>query len=575
MTKKDLSQITITDDQIKDMPKKEEKPGFWKSLLGIAKTVAPAVANVVAPGSGHLVNGLLSTLNDDEWFSEFQGNGAAFNELLQCAPNPAAAEFSNVEQFTANAELALITTRINNTEAFVNNFMPSVLAYVRDKTKNVLNDDPDKYAVTFLNEITLVSLYYSLKKFYELALHVPTNAPTITSTLEILKPANLSGLCGIIDSLEGYIRSTIRLPYALMEYLRWRFGTLFCSSNTGRPGFVAYTPRLITYFPEKRDDVVEFSVYSSSEAGYKMVDFENGWFAEQTPERFSDYIESLKSAIASGGRAAADFYTAYADHTQRLDVEARHFDEKEYNLRQNYTSALKPRGGNSSEIVMDSRLDMNAAIQAITISTEQSAKYDWATQKYKGKPYGLTPFVCEFEEIYFTVINSNKFDWGQDGPRTFVESTSLNVGYMLVQPVRDNTFRLRVYKPAGALGSGFQMDLVQLSGFEAGTAAAIKVFNTNYLYTLLTNSLEMHVNRSMNAMLNYKGSDNSNKYVIFATNPLSYDRAVIADSALESIQRNAILNLVRGDYKNKKPDSVKEEVKEVIDTVTKDSVKVI
>lgn len=585
MKMKDKETI-IQDDQIKDVPKKDEKPGFFKKLIGIAGSIAPTVANLVAPGSGHLVKGVLSTLNDDEWFSEFKGNGAAFNELLQFAKNPAGMELRDAEgnlvteSFTSNAELALIYTRINNTKSFTDNFMPSVLAYVRDKTKNVLNDDVNLYTATFLNEITIVALYYTLKKFYNLALNIPTNAPKITSAIEVLKPANLSGLYGIIDSLEGYIKSTIRLPYALNEYIRWRFGTLFCSSNTGRPGFVAYVPTMVYFDPTRVDNVNVWEGYLTAEEGYAVSYFSDGWISEVTPAKLGEYIELLKSNISRGGRACADFYTAYADHTQRLDVEDRHYDEKEYNLRQNYNSVLMPRCNTATEVVMDSRLDMNAALQAVTISTAQASQYKVTGSGsstvigWKGKAFGLTPFVVEFEEIFFETVNTPNINWENDHTMFFNTNTGTIIerNNLIVVSMGNGTFKLRLYNTPRVAIWAAPMNEIALTNLQASAQEAIKRNNTNALYMLLTNSLEMHVNRSM--PLYIPNALTTNSFIPLMSNPLSYDRAILADSSVESIQRNAILNLVRGAYKNKTPETIKEDVKEIIDVATKDSVKV-
>jgi hypothetical protein len=69
------------------------------------------------------------------------------------------------------------------------------------------------------------------------------------------------------------------------------------------------------------------------------------------------------------GRAAADYKLAYSAHQVKFDVDNAHYDEKEFNLRANMAAPSKLRGKHH-ELILDSRLDQSAALQAVTLSVD-------------------------------------------------------------------------------------------------------------------------------------------------------------------------------------------------------------
>jgi hypothetical protein len=72
------------------------------------------------------------------------------------------------------------------------------------------------------------------------------------------------------------------------------------------------------------------------------------------------------------GRAAADLHTAYKDHQVDYSVNDSIYDAKEYNLRCNLTSPMKMAAGyDKVELILDSRLDQNAALQAVSCSVSK------------------------------------------------------------------------------------------------------------------------------------------------------------------------------------------------------------
>jgi hypothetical protein len=167
----------------------------------------------------------------------------------------------------------------------------------------------------------LYAIYYTLEKYIKFAHELPLNAPTVNQVLPGASPLTHSQLCGIRDTLKDFLRTSTGLPYALTSYLRWRFGTVFLSENSAKAGLIAY-------------DVT--SVYTSTTA------YDIEWFNYNQTEDAAALrlvtdlqasITALKNEILAMGRANADIKLAFDNHTRKLDVEERHYDEKEFNLR--------------------------------------------------------------------------------------------------------------------------------------------------------------------------------------------------------------------------------------------------
>jgi hypothetical protein len=377
------------------------------------------------------------SLNDDEWFSKYKTSGATFAEPLTSTETwdegkpRSEAQVETLVHSKVVPALTQVSTDFNvnygdQNTSFDSAIMPSVLAYVRNKTNNVLVETPDAYRNALVATIQLYSIYYTLRKYEKLTLNIPLNVPTLPLGVNALAPETYSQAVGIADALEGYLKTTVGAPYHILAYVRWRFGTTFKSDNTGRPGLVVYDPfasRTYAYRNLKR-------VNPDPSANDPLIT----WIHNE--HETLPYIQSLKDAIGrlqtrimNCGRAAADLHTAYKDHQVDYSVNDSIYDAKEYNLRCNLTSPMKIAAGfDKVELILDSRLDQNAALQAVTCSSSKrmqkaqgesgngSAQYQIAAQM---GVYEVNGESIVFPQIDYTLHVDDPLysdDYGFTGP---------------------------------------------------------------------------------------------------------------------------------------------------------------
>lgn len=572
--------VKLSPGEIAATPNKETAADMYKAGLDLTKAAQPQAGGLpgLIQNIGGVAKSILSTLNDDEWFGKFNGNGAAFNELLKASEE---GTDSLVQKRKKNGEIdyapvnskvynilvpyAEVSVKYNDADKVVDTYMPSVIAYVRNKTNNVLTSETKDYYKAFVTSAKLLMVYYHLQKLEKLALNVPQNVPNITEVIPFIQPINITAIMGMKDALRDYIESAVRLPYALTSYLRWRFGTVFMSANTKKAGLISYVPD--TTVGGNRYIITSNQILDSA-----------GWI-----RRLQDLISALKYELATVGRANADLYHAYSDHEIKYDVEDRHYDEKEFCLRQNYTVTPQTSGQNvydcfkDNVLCLDSRLDMNAAIQAVLISTRTDDVDD------------IVPFVVVDEALYFDFsatkpkamelakFNNLHEDVNQDQPEGWYELHISEIARFDDQPSPDTPDDAWVsYGDPCIIPIFNTQGLINevLSG-RNNTLAWIKGMMSSFFWNLGTTSLEMHINRSLRYVIDagYDAEDNS-VFESFLTAPLAFDYARITNASVQSIQRAAMLNLTRGDYKRKTTTNVTPEIKEVISDVTKGKVEV-
>jgi hypothetical protein len=494
---------------------KKVMPGVANALTSVAGAAGPLMqfipgASQISQLAAHLPQ-MMSFMNDDSWFGGETGAGAAFNELV------AARNYGtgNKQLLEVQAGIIEVATFPSNADALKDELMPTILAFVRKKTNNVLVDSPDKYFEAFVATEHLFAVYYTLRKFEYLAQHLPPNLPTLPDFARILSPEVVNQFIGIADALESYLRASTGLPYALAAYIRWRFGTTFHSDNTGKPGLIVYDIPLI-----------DTSETPTSVAGLEGSYMNDGQFVGIAPNQLINNITHtvsvLKSIISASGRAAADFATAYMDAGIKFDVDLPHYDEKEYNLRANmkhYDAYYAYTG--SHQLIKDSRLDMNAAIQAVTLSTPEDSQSIGDT----------TPFPIW---DYTVGINLQNGKWLND---------AIEVGGT---PINNATIDGSFYKNLNwrwiSMGN---ISYIQLNGDN------IQKFVAEIVSAMLT-SLQLH--NFDNFVDTEKSGSNS---VIVTAQPLSYDTALISQSAIKAIHRLAIRNLTRGDFTRQHEDEAK------------------
>lgn len=526
------------------------KSGFFQSLGKGLQKVAPVAAGMI-PGVGPIASQLLSTLNDDEWFDEFKSAGASFNELLTTDVDNRIGT-SNVFIYPRGA---FAHVPIEEPEAGVKDVIfPSMLAFIRQKTNNVLADDIDSYYQVIIASIRLYEIYYTMEKLSQFSMKLPVNIPLVTDLFKSIAPENLNTFIGIKDSLKSYLQSTIRLPYALVEAIRWRFGTMFHSFNTGQPGFVNYYP-----------------IITRAEGNSPRLS------GMGTPNQFDEAIKMIQQRmIIPAGRAAADIKMAYGDHQIKYDVEAPHYDEKEFNLRANMSSYANTASStvdvtnfvSTARLIKDSRLASSPAIQASTLSTSIAlsssggGKIDslalFPVRRLAISPnlYGLSG-TAELNFSMFVAVAVPDRIYGNGVstlgalglPLQSVDSNTAKIkpGWTTFTPhMREN----KVIAPYGAHTVNAEYNVSISPNSQADSS-----FGGN-IQTGIMRSLGFHEN---NEVIHYSSyiSDNASSPSLRMTivnNAIAYDLAKIGVSTLQSIQTAALRNLTRGDYKAKRPD---------------------
>jgi len=512
--------------------KKPTKKLTFRGILKGAKdtllAAAPDLLGLV-PGVGPALKMVATSLNDDEWYGAYTAAGATFNEYIQSS------KFGSSKTTALIPAVARIECRINSdaqneTEEFAANYMPSVLAYIRGKTNNVLADDTDSYSKAFYYASELYATYYTGCKYVKLAQHLPTNIPVLSATLAPLNPVHISAFRGVIEALGDYLKSTVRIPYAWTEYLRWRFGTTFHSDNTGKPGLILYD--YATYFG-----------------------------VDSTPDSLEAAITTLRQAIAQTGRAAADFMVAYGDHQIRYDVEDAHFDAKEYNLRAN---SAPMKLADEIPLYMDSRLDPTAGIQAVTMSTESSwapikitARFIHTYMKDKTPQMGGDLNTVDAPAGWYVVKWKPEVIGSSTG---YDQDAKLMVAFQGEWPtagcyLKSTSTTAVPLTDATNPRNWFVKGPIPLTTDPLSDGQETAMLRMGYiLYLLAGDALQLHGWIHTFAIGKAR----------YATSFLSYDMAVISPSQLTAIQRTAMRNLTRGDYKAKTPVTQKPDVKDAV-----------
>jgi len=507
----------IAKDKLKSSVKTmKPKNSFIKNLAqtggNLLKSAAPEVVGLI-PGVGPLAKMMLSTMNDDEWFSEFGTAGATFNELnaLQSSTDD--------DNFLRGIGATMhFPTFINSASGIFRDQMPSILAYVRNKAQNILMDDVNQYTVAFVAAVKLYAIYYTGKKYVMLSENQPLNIPLLYSDCFALTPSIYSAFAGMIENLGQYLKTSVRLPYALVEYLRWRFGTSFYSSNTGKPGLVFYD-----YVPAYDVETI-WSQRTLGNIG--VADF---------IANLGELIEGARTSYISAGRAGADLKLAYDDHQIRYDVEKPHYDEKEFCLRSNLTpwyerdepeaplvTTKQPGTASSVDLYLDSRLDTSPALQAVTISTGISAFI--AVQQPIVAWY--LPVTTQVSYMDDATEKNLQIIHGWHSAR--VHYNSRTAAYL--PSLTNNTFNCT--QPSSVVVYGYTN--TELANLE--TEMKYRMYIIYLISNLVLDSMQQH------AAGQFVSIGSTTKPIRLAIAQLAFDRAVIPTSQLESIQRIALRN---------------------------------
>jgi hypothetical protein len=511
-----------SDAAAKKLARKEKAKQVFGTIAAAATPLVGTALNAI-PVAGPLLARVFNavTNNDDEWFSEYTAAGATFNELIADSKLDADGHMRLITPAILSVRVDVLADAPNAASTFQNQYLPIILAYVRKKTNNVLVTAESDYWTAFLVASKLYAIYYTLKKYVELTSDLPTNIPALTGTLPLVNPINFSAMVGVVDSLENYLKITVKLPFAWTEYLRWRFGTMFYSENTGKAGLISYDyANIVT-------------------AGASVFD------PSVVPASISVAIDTLKASLAATSRAVADIKLAYDDHQIRFDVDKRHYDAKEFNLRCNLNSS-ETRGIPSAGyepigtlLYLDSRLDQNAAVQAITLSTRGADNY--------------APFHIRGMNIAWYVTQDYTFPYTDSDAGTPTATATMTKGWKVSDVSYDTQNKMAEISVAQGQ-TGYEAYYREFIGhlsphaFVAANAAAAAVAAyTKACANYCVNSLQVH-NQDFETALGTTGLER----ITFKSKLLSYDAAIITSTQIDAIHRIALRNLFRGEYKFKK-----------------------
>jgi hypothetical protein len=569
--------------------KEAKKPSVMQAIgqtaLEVAKTAVPTALSaipVAGPILGSLASKLMSTLNDDEWFEEFKSAGATFNEMLKSEhvglnSNERAlykASIANVFNFVG--ALGTYHTMINLGDDVKNNVFPAFLAYVRKKTNNVLVDSVDQYWYAFGASIQLHAIYYNLEKYLKFAHELPLNAPTCNQVLPAASPLTHSQLCGIRDTLKDFLKTSTGIPYALASYLRWRFGSIFLSENSAKAGLITY-------------DII--NVYSDSDAypiPWNNINTDETTAANTFVAAIQTAINALKTQILSMGRANADIKLAFADHAIKYDVEERHYDEKEFNLRTNLTREfdLNTLYDETVRLLLDSRLKVSEAIQAVTLSTLKTGNnhpgsirlYPATRVLYGTTSYGQCLFPVFTNYIYTIRPNIS----GTAFISAFVNGCRVDptldwcvLSNSMTQMVDGGNHKEIITANVSYDANDSDAITFENLGLHTYAKADINQYVRAFIYNVLAISMQMHYNNTAYVLgVGIPSGSNPGEIELIQSNPLSYDIAYITDSQLDAIQRMATRNLFRGNYTRKAEQpkqQVAEAISDLVDAATDDA----
>lgn len=499
---------------------------FLQTIGNIAETAGDFLPGIF--GTAAKIIGKISK-NHDDWFSGFTCSGVTPNEFLATKVEHNTDAHFPYYRYALVAAIAVNDEVLNFSDAVKDDQFPAILAYVRNKCDNVLIEDTQKYWEAFALSSYLTAVYYTCKKYMKLVKDYPLNIQQLEYPLRAASPKILSQLKGIIDSLGDYLTSTVRLPDAWNRYLHWRYGTAFMSDKTDRSGLILYDAGgLLDQDVVEQDYSITYSSYNAGTQGEDPDEFITELLA---------VISSAKNSLSLCGRAVADLKLAFNSALIK-EVDDRHYDAKEFNLRCNANLAseagFNPKMNNLNRIIIASELNMSAAIQGITTATCRS---DRAAQSW-GK---LTvPFLMMNRRIYTQfqgTIPSLNDRCLLDGNWVVVEDQDCRLANY-----SSNTGTTSVGTCMGALIGAYKMVGANAVGNEALQVPA-KDLNAALVYTLGSTSLQCHW-----ANPQYIVQFATTQYV-YESQPLAYDTAYITDDQLTTIQRTALRNLFRGEYK--------------------------
>lgn len=314
---------------------------------------AAGVASKFLPGIGGLVSkGLANLFNDPEWWQSVPGDAITLNEQLRMISTGTIASGKKGAQIRATIA-EFVSVRAPSVGGHVLRVTANqVTQYLMPQIRKVVNAVPlqtaDDYAKVIEVNTSLYAYWRYLKKIDYMLKHGTTYIPNMNvPKFPVCQVINASWLQSTINRLEEYLRSNVRLPHTLCEYLAWRFGRVYRSNNSAKAGIILYNP---------------FSITTAIADITKSI---------------ADLMAEISSSPAIQA-ANTDMYNAYFDHDLMVEIKDDTqfcYDTKEFMLRTNLDIGSTGQTNTNDErniVVVDSNLDNPTTFMASTVSTKFS-----------------------------------------------------------------------------------------------------------------------------------------------------------------------------------------------------------
>lgn len=310
---------------------------------------AANIASKFLPGiGGTIAKGLANVFNDPEWWQSVPGDAVTLNTPLRYTElslpsggsklRPALVEFASAVGAGTKLDDAPI---MRPTEAMVTQYL---MPQIRKVVNAIPLQSAEAYKRVLANNAACYATWRCLLKYDYMLKHGQTYLASFDDPMfPILQVKNAATLQSLIGRLEEYLRASVRLPHTLCEYLAWRYGRVYKSTNSAKAALV---------------------LYNVFELGTSMTQLQN----------YINEMVTFSSTSFDLQQANTDLYNAYYDHDMAVvirDDTQFSYDAKEFLLRTNADLAASTltRGDDPNAVYIDSTLDNPTTFMASTVST--------------------------------------------------------------------------------------------------------------------------------------------------------------------------------------------------------------
>lgn len=520
-------------------PKKKKKKGFFGALKNITSKVLPVAASLAPGPIGTAAKVASSVFNDPEWWMNYAGDGVSLTQPLSEFSNERDVDnarrtvhsmrgfWASYSSFRARQtgdsdEITLFPVVNPSVEMISQYLMPAI----RKTVNAIALQTPLTYQRSFVCATQLYAMWQCLKKYQYMAEHfLPYLPNSANGQFWALNPENKATLDAYRARVEQMLKSTVRIPHTLCQYLAWRFGRVYKSNDSAKAGLITY-------------DIIPM---------------------DGNVEMMTTYIARLISEMTTPSRAQAlvDIYNAYEKHDQEVHIKDETqflFDRKEFVLRTNLDvekysvtrgdgepifATVNRRSASPDVIIMDSHLDNDTTFTASTTSTISTDPTGSYTCLFPIQ--GLSIFVAAPSGLPTTVKG------GSDATRGLV---AVGTGSLFYE---------YVYDTAGVplVIDGVSTPVANSVATSTNFTAAKQVL----LGATLCKSMDIY-NADIYMELKLEGAD----AYLFDVTAISIDTALVAEVAIANVHKLAFANLtcLKTTYSNALSTKADEAAREIV-----------